>query len=511
MNLKGATNAHLGRHEFSKRSYLKAIEIRLGLNDKDAAANTFTNLSVTYAQNGETKKALEALESGLELRRETGNLSKLADSQNAIGSYYFSYLNDYNKALIHFEKAIELYIQTNTINASYYTAVSNKATTLCNLTRFDEALSLLKSIENDVLLENNHMTILNFHHSLGALYLLKKDWKQSEESYLIALKMANNIEHKLSTAKLNSELSQLYTETLNLKKFKYHDSLALNTYKALDNNRGQLMSLELNYKFYKNSNDYTNALIYLEQHNALKDSLDIRNKEADLKQITAQFESNEKDLEISTLKYEKEKSKLTIYFSIILIVLIIISAVLFILRQHKLKEKDKLVYQQSQELLKAEKKLKNSELEKATSKINIYTKNLLEKNALIDELNSKINKQDSDLEQTLSENKKIVADLSNQKILTENDWDKFKRLFQDAYPGYLMKLRQDFEEISVAEERHFILLTLKMTSDKTSEVLGISKDSVRKSKYRLKKRLNIDQNDKLEAFILEYSKEFGIQ
>jgi DNA-binding CsgD family transcriptional regulator len=94
--------------------------------------------------------------------------------------------------------------------------------------------------------------------------------------------------------------------------------------------------------------------------------------------------------------------------------------------------------------------------------------------------------------------------LYNQHILTPADWLAFKIYFEKAYPGYLFRLRNAFPAISEAEERLFLFIKLKLANKEAAAILGISVDSVRKTRTRLRKRMEISQEVNLEEYIARF-------
>lgn len=94
--------------------------------------------------------------------------------------------------------------------------------------------------------------------------------------------------------------------------------------------------------------------------------------------------------------------------------------------------------------------------------------------------------------------------LYNRRILTDTDWEVFKSYFERGHPGYLQRLRTSFPKLSGAEERLLLLLKLNFNSNEASSTLGISKDSVKKGRQRLRKRLGLKANEDLEQFIQSF-------
>ena len=86
-------------------------------------------------------------------------------------------------------------------------------------------------------------------------------------------------------------------------------------------------------------------------------------------------------------------------------------------------------------------------------------------------------------------------------MVTDAAWEKFRLEFSKAYPNFLRSLQNRLPAISPAEERLATLLYLKLTDNQMANTLGISKESVGRSKRRLKQRLQLKQEVKLDVFI----------
>jgi len=93
------------------------------------------------------------------------------------------------------------------------------------------------------------------------------------------------------------------------------------------------------------------------------------------------------------------------------------------------------------------------------------------------------------------------SELRRMKILTESDWIRFRARFDAQMPGFLHKLMIRFPSLTAAEIRLFLLLKLNFDTLEISEALGISKESVWRSRNRLRKKLAIPDLEDLSAFV----------
>ena len=156
-----------------------------------------------------------------------------------------------------------------------------------------------------------------------------------------------------------------------------------------------------------------------------------------------------------------------------------------ILLMQKLKAEDNLVH--SKELL------------------NAYVDTIKEKTTLIEYLESEVNNL-----------KKLVLDApgdgkiaSNREklimstILTDQEWQQFRILFERVYPGFSYRLKETYPELSPAETRFLFLTKLDLSPREMACMLGISVDAIHKLRYRLRKKLKMEEYTSFKTVVLK--------
>ena len=126
----------------------------------------------------------------------------------------------------------------------------------------------------------------------------------------------------------------------------------------------------------------------------------------------------------------------------------------------------------------------------------LFKQNMIEKATLIEKLQEQVQ-----VKETTAEQMQIIDELSQQTILTEADWDKFKKLFDKIYPGFFIKLKGKATDITIAEQRMAALTRLHLTPKQMASMLGISPLSVHKTRQRLRQRLHVTADNNLEEMI----------
>ncbi|HSI91338.1 MAG TPA: hypothetical protein VK927_09495, partial [Adhaeribacter sp.] len=177
------------------------------------------------------------------------------------------------------------------------------------------------------------------------------------------------------------------------------------------------------------------------------------------------------------------------------IILLTIIALLVINRQ-------RLVHRQKQEKLEKEKNTIESELELASRKLNDFTDHIREKNKLIEKFSAELkNHQDRFGEPEQRAHLETRDKLLRSTILTDDQWEEFRQLFDKVHAGYLQRLREKLPVLSPAETRYFVLSKLKLTPKEMASMLGVRPDAIRLYRHRLRKKLAIEEDTVLEELV----------
>ena len=88
-----------------------------------------------------------------------------------------------------------------------------------------------------------------------------------------------------------------------------------------------------------------------------------------------------------------------------------------------------------------------------------------------------------------------------QSLRSHKDWDVFKLYFQEVNKNFYARLEAINANLTTNEQRLCALIKLNMTSKEMASVLNVAPNSIKSSRYRLKKKLGLQQEDDMEAFI----------
>ena len=167
--------------------------------------------------------------------------------------------------------------------------------------------------------------------------------------------------------------------------------------------------------------------------------------------------------------------------NIVIVVLILLSAAIVGWLLQRRRQEKRMAAQESQHAKKM--------LAQANDQLNLYLQSLKEKNELIEQISRQLDeaRTDDQLPQPVSENDHLEK-LQTSVLFTEQDWEKFKQLFEQAFPGFFNGLSTQYPDLSPAEIRLLSLEQLEISDKEKGNMLNISAESVKKARYRLRKK-----------------------
>jgi len=250
-------------------------------------------------------------------------------------------------------------------------------------------------------------------------------------------------------------------------------------------------------QIFREMGNYDSAFYYNNLWSRINDSLEKVVATSSLAISKAKLNDETSRYNIQNLNKEK-RSQLLLRNILIASIIVLSLVVVLAVNRQRLKEKLKTEKAEQENLrMEQEKLMMQQEAASAKDQLKMFTENIIEKTNLIEKLESQIKGKE-----TTSEQHTIISELSHQTILTEEDWSKFKSLFEKIYPGFFINLKEKFPDITLAEQRMASLTRLQLTPKQMASMLGISVDSVHKTRQRLRQRLRIDPESSLEEIMI---------
>lgn len=94
-----------------------------------------------------------------------------------------------------------------------------------------------------------------------------------------------------------------------------------------------------------------------------------------------------------------------------------------------------------------------------------------------------------------------VFKLLENSLERESDWEQFKVKFKELNPDFLNKLNTNHPSLTKSEIRLLTLIKIGYSQKEIADILNIAPDSVKKSRSRVRKKLNLPKDDKLTDYL----------
>ncbi len=406
---------------------------------------------------------------------------------------------------------------------------------------FDKALPcFLEAIRHPVYLPRNEMNSLN---AIGLIYAKRKDYAHAIDYYQQTINRAKVYKDTALIGIASGNMGSVYlAQGNNTQALQYYQqNYALNSKREDGRNDAALCALYMAkafarlhqadsafsylkkghdlqtiidttewlhfYKTYleasieanKQKGDLVQTLQLADSLLDFKDSVKERLNAKFLNRAVQKTEAERNLAELQLLESRRKVSQLRLLLVIGMLVITIAVLLLIFKNYRRRKAAQELVAEKERQLLHLEKLRTEESLQHASEQLQTYLATIREKNEYIELLDTEMAslKETGDKESQSS----IMDSLLSNTILTDEDWRRFRGLFEQVYPGFTSRLASKFANLSPAETRLLILSRLELSSREMANMLGISVDAIRKSRYRLRKKINLDEDTELSAVI----------
>jgi len=488
--MEAYTNVAYGYHLLGKtvlaKKYLdKALDLAKDLDDKQQIVIIYNNYYLFYSKIELYDKASEYAYKALKLSEEAGYKAGIAALLINIANLYSDQGNGEKEKECLF-RALDI---SKELNHKKKIALINHnlGVNLLDQDKIDEALDYFyKSSETYENLESYNSLV--FLYSNIGLALKKKG--NHDEALIYSRKSfeyAKKLNDSVLIGRTSYELASYFFDIGNIDSAYFYAQKAYQIDTTIHNvfNTSEISYLlyQLKYK----DKEYKQASDYLKVYASLRDSLMDKERKIKINTLEAQYSLNklEKQLQLIGIKNRIFKLK-----SISLIVFIILVSVIILqrLNRKRIKNiKDKEIY--ALKLSKTEAILKQKEAE-----LKSFTLTIVEKNKQIRKLQNEITKDERFNNKNIHIINQKKEKLRNLRILTEDDWLRFKSIFTEVHPRFLDKLNQLNPRLSEGDKRQLMLIKLGFSISQSAGILGVGYKAIQKARQRLAKKFDIESS-----------------
>ena len=394
---------------------------------------------------GNDEAALEPLMKGLGIFEDQENHLWECITHTEIGYAYLG-LDNIDKGIEHFKKSLEISISSG---RKGFEAICYHNLGLANRKKGNLDLAeqfLKKSIDLGKTTANNSVSSLN---ELGSLSLEKNEPLESIKHHTEAIQLADSIKSLV-------ELKDGY--------------------------KGRSMAYEKN-------GQYQKALEDKKQFIVLNDSIFNSTKSQQIEELRTIYETEKKEQQIALLEQEAKVSKLQKYLlgGGLGLSILVFGFGFYGIRQ-KLKRN------------KAEKAKVDAELAFKKKELTTHALHLAKKNEVLESLKQKAETLKKE-ESSKNGYQQLISTI-NFDLQDDNNWENFSRYFEEVHKDFNSNVKTKYPQVTPNELRLLALLKMNLSSKEIANILNISQEGIKKARYRLRKKLNIQTEDSLQDLVL---------
>ncbi|MDX2305463.1 MAG: tetratricopeptide repeat protein [Microscillaceae bacterium] len=462
-----------GNYPQSIKYYLNAIRIYQSNFDWQGLAKTYNLLGRAFYYSTRINDAFDNYQKSLKIYQEQKNLPGQAETYGYIG-HVFEKKSDYKQALAYQNKALKIY-QNLRDESGVALIYENIGSVYEDLADYEKAHAyFLKSYQYNK--KNNNLTaMINDYNNLGDVFRKRNDFKQALVYTFQSYELGKKLKNKYQTRSALKDLAKTYA----------------------------LME------------DYTLAHQYLDASYELYQEIYTEESALKIAQMQTFYETQEKEKEIEILAQKNLFNTILTYFFVSgIAILLILGWIIFaqqrikIRKNRELIERNQKIYETEHELTQVE--LQNAQLKEQQLVLELESRNkelttralhIIQKNEVLLDLKDKLDQIQNNSQSHLKEIHQL-QNLISYSFALDKDWDDFKKIFEQVHKDFFNKLQEKVPDLTSGELKLCALFKLNLNSQDMATILGISQDSLRVTRYRLRKKLQLEKGANLVNFMM---------
>lgn len=476
-------------------SYLQeALTLEKELSDT-TLVKLYRSAGLTYKDQESYYMALNYFYKELELQEKLNRLEAFFVLNNIGGCYYL--LGNRSKAKEFWEKSLagyETYLKKNKHiigNKEASLIYNNLAVVEKEEGNYAKALEMLKEFKSQNILLKDTLNIIMAHENLADVHIKLNEKNTAISEIHTGLFLAKKIKSSYDISSLYKKLGEIY-----LSRRKSADSALYYLKNAYDlsENHGfvdlKLTSAEHLVSLYESEEDYKEALYYLHTAKSLSEESIGNENTKRVSRLESEFNEKMKQNELIQLQKKRE-----IYFILGIVLLLFLSSIAFLMFQLQKSKTQKRA---------AENELLAKQLEEKNKKLTSNAIQIIQRNEIIESTHKELRQLKSQSDTSVNKIllSKIIGDLRNgTQAFNKNE---FEKLFMETDGDFYKRLLQKYPKLTKNELRLCAFLRLNFSSKEISAVTHQSPHSIVVARSRLRKKLNLDKNQSLTNFLVQF-------
>jgi tetratricopeptide (TPR) repeat protein/DNA-binding CsgD family transcriptional regulator len=440
--------------------YFKADSLYGVSDDKNGKADALKGISYVYASQEDYPATIKVLKDAYQLYVETEDGFYGSETLNHIG-YYFQQLGELDSALEYYEQGLE---QARQVNNSHTVGacLEDIGSILVEQEDFEQAKKYFTEAEEFYRTKGDPYKIVGLLLARGDLERKAGQHRQAIDLYTEGIKKAQEIDA-----------------------FDFLESLY----------GGKSLSEEA-------INDFGASLKSYKKYNEVKDSTKSVAVKGKVNDLLIKYQTLEKEKKLIQAQADIEQQKLRnrILWISLLGIVCLVGLLFYVLNERRKKEKLRLEKENEIEALKREQA--EQELEFKQKELTAKVLQLASKNEFLQSLEQEFDLLKSSVDQKVSDTTRKISRMIRRDGIDDEEWDKFSQEFSGIHQSFIEKIQEKHGQFSKSEWRLISLMKMNLSAKEIANILRISSDGVKKARYRLRKKLDLDSQVDLQSYLL---------
>ena len=528
--------------QYDSTDYYNRLRLRYAeeANDLATLGDLYDEYGTELNRTSKYPEALENFRKALHYYDEIGDQPSEGDILGSIGGVFHN-MNLYDSSMVYYKGSLNIYKELGLLDGEGFT-IESMAIIQKQLGDFNKSIELHSQSRALFQEANDSFGLMSNANNLGIVYKTINEYEKALEEYQRVYDFAIKMDHKgglmsyyVNSGILQNKLSRykeaestlrqgiaiaeelripiaisdaksaLARSLLHQNKFEQAIKEA-NQSIAIANEIGSLEkeqdAHEVAKDIYITQGKSALAIPHLEKYQSLKDSIFQIERTKQVNELQTQYETEKKDAEIILLNKDIEiESVKTQRLWGGLALMLFSGLALFYGNVQRSRKKELILSQEKAIAIERQEKAEQL-LEFKKKELTAKVLQLAKKNEFLHELETEIAELQSSVDASVGKASSRISRMIQRDSVDDNEWDQFANEFSSVHQEFLDRLRERFGSFSKGEMRLIYLLRMNMTSKEIANILHISSEGIRKARYRLRKKMDLDPSEDLQGLIL---------
>jgi tetratricopeptide (TPR) repeat protein/DNA-binding CsgD family transcriptional regulator len=353
------------------------------------------------------------------------------------------------------------------------------------------------------------------YEHLGSIYEDLSQFDSSRYYYEASLSLYRSLDLRAEQVEVINNIGDVYSKTGN-----YVQGLAFARQAMLmasdEQDKYQLQSAFRDMaECFEAMGNQDSAYAYLEKSRELVQDIYTADNQKQIALLQTVYEFEQKNAEISKLNAGRK------VYTIVLIAIVMVALLLVILgklvnsrqklkiqHEQRLNDQQQRIHLAEKDLMESALRMKKMEEESLKEQLDMRSRelsshilHLIQKNEVMEEVRTGLQEVIRDDKRDQKKQLRQLLNKINFSFAQDDYWNEFRLIFDKVHAQFFTVIKEQSPDLTPSEIRLLALVKMELGSADMAKLLGVTMDSLRVMRYRVKKKLGIDTGDSLQQYV----------